>query len=154
MARWVGQRGERGSVSFRVRRAATRLAGSDDRGDTLVEIVLSIVVIGVVFGAFFAAISTESTASTAHRNFVTADALLRDYAETAKAAARADCPTSTTYTTTTTSLPTGFSVANGTGFVGGDGVCPSDTSSVQQAEFIATLPSGTTRSLQIDVRTP
>jgi type II secretory pathway pseudopilin PulG len=149
MARYVGQRGDRGNLSRRARRPTC-----DDRGETLLEILITIVIMGAVFSAFFVAISSSSSASTAHRNYVTADALLRDYAEAAKAGARAACPTSTTYTTTTTSLPAGFSVTNGTGFTGTVGVCPADTSSVQEAQITVTLPSGVTRSLQIDVRTP
>ena len=149
MARQVGKRGKRDALDVRAPRQ-TR----GDRGDTLLEILLAVVIIGAIFSAFFVAISTSTSASTAHRNFVTADTLLRDYAEAAKAAARADCPTSTTYTTTTTTPPTGFTVANGTGFVSGTGVCPASASSVQEAEFTVTLPGGATRTLQIDVRTP
>ena len=149
MARLTGRHGRGGGVGVRAGRC-----GRGDRGDTLIEVLLSIVIIGAIFGAFFAAITTSSSTSTAHRNFVTADALLRDYAETAKAAARTDCPSSTTYTTTTTSLPSGFTVANGSGFTGTEGICPTDTSSVQEAEFTVTLPNGAIRSLQIDLRTP
>jgi Tfp pilus assembly protein PilV len=123
-------------------------------GETLVEILIAIVVISVVFSAFAIASATSSTSSAAHRNLVTADALLRDSAEGAKSAARAECPTSSTYTTTTTSLPVGFSVTAGpTGFVGVNGICPS-ASRVQQADLKVTMPGGTTRSLSIDVSTP
>lgn len=125
-----------------------------DRGDTLIEILMAVVLIGVTFSAFAIALATGSTSSTAHRDLVTADALLRDYAEGAKAAARAQCPASTTYTTTTTSIPSGFSVANGNGFTGTNGVCPTATATVQEADFTVTLPGGTQRSLAINVRTP
>jgi prepilin-type N-terminal cleavage/methylation domain-containing protein len=158
MAGLVGHRGKRAEVARRVRRQPPHAGPPprfDDRGDTLLEVLLAIVLIGIVFSAFFAAISTSSTASNTHRNFVTADALLRDYAEAAKSAARTDCRTSTTYTTTTTSLPTGFSVTAGpVGFTGTNGLCPADAASVQQADFTATLPGGMTRTLEIDVRTP
>jgi prepilin-type N-terminal cleavage/methylation domain-containing protein len=149
----VGHPEERDGFVVRAR-SHGRLSHRNDRGDTLLEIIITVVIIGIVVGAFFAAISTGSTASAAHRNYVTADALLRDYAESAKSAARADCPTSTTYTTTTTSLPAGFSMTNGAGFVGTDGVCPDDTSSVREAELTVTLPDGATKTLQIDLRTP
>ena len=149
MARLTGPHGRGGDVGVRAGRC-----GRGDRGDTLLEVLLAVVIIGVVFSAFFVAISTGSATSAAHRNYVTADALLRDYAEAAKSAARAQCPTSTTYTTTTTSLPTGFQVSNTAGFVGTDGSCPANAASLQKAEFTVTLPGGVTRSLQIDVRTP
>jgi len=145
MPRFVGL-GKHVDLCPRVRRTA--------RGDTLIEVLLAVVIIGVVFSAFFVAMSTGSSASAAHRNYVTADALLRDYAEAAKAGARADCATSTTYTTTTTSLPAGFSISNGAGFSGNDGLCPADTSSVQKAVLTVTVPGGTTKSLEIDVRAP
>jgi prepilin-type N-terminal cleavage/methylation domain-containing protein len=132
------------------RRRARRTA----RGDSLIEVLIAVVIIGAIFAAFFAAISTSSSTSAAHRDFVTADALLRDYAEAAKAAARADCPTSATYTTTTTSLPTGFTVSNGEGFVGTDGICPGGPTSVQRAALLVTMPNGVTKSLEIDVRAP
>src|SRR5690242_19452247 len=149
MACYVGQRAEHDDGNRRARRPKP-----GDRGDTLIEVLIAVVIIGIIFSAFFVAISTGSSASAAHRNYVTADALLRDYAEAAKSAARADCPTSTTYTTTTTSLPTGFSVANDAGFVNGSGECRPDTASVEEAQFTVTLPGGNTRTLQIDVRTP
>jgi len=133
----------------------------NDRGDTLIEILMAVVLIGLIFSGFATALATSSTASAEHRNLVTADALLRDYAEGAKAAARAQCPTSRTYTTTTTTLPTGFSVANGNGFSGTNGLCPTDTASVQEADLTVCLhappctpPSGVTKSLAFDVRTP
>src|SRR5438105_4092382 len=77
----------------------------NDRGDTLIEILMAIVLIGVIFSAFVIALETNSTASTTHRNLVTADALLRDYAEGTKAAVRHDCnvPSPTTYTPPTMS---------------------------------------------------
>ena len=156
MARSVRLHGVRIGLVRRARppqRCSRRAPRLGDRGDTLIEILLAVVVIGAVFSAFFVAISTGSSAAAAHRNYVTADAILRDYAEAAKSAARADCGTSTTYTTTTTTRP-GFTVANGAGFSGTDGVCPADTSSVQKASFTVTLPGGATRSIEIDVRTP
>jgi prepilin-type N-terminal cleavage/methylation domain-containing protein len=141
----------RNSTANRLKMPAPRY---NDRGDTLIEILMAVVLIGVIFSAFVIALETNSTASTTHRNLVTADALLRDYAEGAKAAARTQCPTSTTYTTTTTSLPTGFSVANGNGFTGTTGQCPTGPATVQEADFTVTLPGGTKRTLAIDVRTP
>lgn len=120
------------------------------RGETLVEILITVVLIGVVFSALAIALATGSTTSNEHRNLVTADALLRDYAEAAKSAARADCATSSTYATTTTSLPAGFSVVAGPT----NGMCAPDSASVQQVQFTVSIPGGTQRSLSIDVRNP
>jgi len=154
MARLVGQGGDDEGVGLRASRQTRGDRRLGDRGDTLIEILMAVVLIGITFSAFVVALETNSTASSTHRNLVTADALLRDYAEGAMAAARAQCPTATTYTTTTTTVPAGFSVANGNGFTGTDGVCPASTATVQEADFTVTLPGGTQRSLAIDVRTP
>ena len=60
----------------------------DERGETLVEILIAVVIIGLVVGAIFATYATAATASKAQRDFVTADAELRDYAEAIQAAAQ------------------------------------------------------------------
>ena len=136
----------------------------NDRGDTLIEILIAVVLIGLIFSGFVIALETNSTGSTTHKNLVTADAFLRNVAEGAKSAARTQCPSSSTYTTTPPAVPAGFSVAYGTGFTAsGDGVCPANTTSVQQAHVTVCLykapcnpstPVGVTRSLDLDVRTP
>lgn len=120
-----------------------------EAGETLIEVLISIVVMGAVFGAFFSAIATTSTATKSHRYFVTADAVLRDYAETAKQAARDTCfgnPPGTVIPVTFTP-PSGYNVA-ATGLT-----CPSPTT-VNQVDITATLPNGVDKHLSIDVRTP
>jgi prepilin-type N-terminal cleavage/methylation domain-containing protein len=125
----------------------------NDRGDTLIEILMAVVLIGVIFSAFVIALETNSTASTTHRNLVTADALLRDYAEATKAAVRDDCnvPSPTTYTPPTMSAA-GFSFSSVSNPAGQN--CPAPTT-VQRVDLTITeLPSGPSRTLSIDVRTP
>jgi Tfp pilus assembly protein FimT len=124
----------------------------DDRGDTLVEILMAVVLIGIVFSAFVIAIAMGSTASSTHRTLVTADALLRDYAEATKAAVRRDCGviSPTTYTTTTTSVP-GFSFSSTSNPAGQN--CPA-VSAVQQVDLSVAASNGPSRSLSIDARTP
>jgi prepilin-type N-terminal cleavage/methylation domain-containing protein len=122
----------------------------NERGDTLVEILMAIVLIGVLFSGFVIALRTNSTASAEHRNLVTADKLLRDNAEATKAAVRHDCAISTTYTTTTTSLP-GFNLSSVSTPAGQN--CPA-VAAVQQVDLTVTTPNGPSRTLQIDVRTP
>jgi prepilin-type N-terminal cleavage/methylation domain-containing protein len=118
----------------------------DERGDTLLEIVIALVVIGLVFSAYFATFSTQGSASTSHRDLVTADGILRNYAEATKSAARLNCTTSTTFTTTTTSLPSGWSVSGSTN------QCPVDVSHVRQVDVTVTMPNGKNRSLSVDIR--
>ena len=103
--------------------------GRNEHGDTLVEVLIAIVVIGIVFGSFFAAISTSSAASTTHRRLVTADAALRDFAEATKSAVRDPangCGKSnpTTFTVNYTPAP-GYSISSPTSLTQ---TCPPVTS--------------------------
>jgi type II secretory pathway pseudopilin PulG len=120
-----------------------------ETGETLLEIIIAIVIIGLVVSAYFATYSTAALGSTSQRNLVTADGLLRNYAETIKGAVRHDCATSTTYTTTTTSIPANFSVTVSPASQN----CPGATT-VQPIAITAQLPSGTQRVLHIEVRSP
>ncbi len=108
-----------------------------EEGETLLEVVMALIVIGLVVSAYFATFSTQSSGSTAQRNLVTADGLLRGYAEATKSAVRSDCPSSTTFTTTTTSLPAGFGVASSTN------QCPQDASTPRQVDIAVGLPGAT-----------
>jgi len=123
-----------------------RVVGNgNQRGETLVEIIIAIVLMGLISSAFVIVISTNSTASAEHRNLVTADALLRRSAEATKAAARAQCPGHAGTGTFTASYPASVThtALN----------CP-DLDEVSQVDLTATLPNGTPRVLSVDVRTP
>lgn len=60
-----------------------------DRGESLVEIVLAVVVIGIAVSALVAGLATAANAAGAHRASVVADTTLRNAAEDVKLAARA-----------------------------------------------------------------
>ena len=120
----------------------------DEKGVTLIEIIVAMVLISLVVTGLFAALATASRASKAHRDFVTADAVLRDYAEAAKTAARS-CSVGGTFTVVVPSpLPSGYTVnilANQT--------CPA-TTATSILTLTVTFNSSQTRSLSIKVRTP
>lgn len=126
----------------------------DEAGDSLIEIVIALVIIGVVIGAFVSTFSTGATASTAHRTLVTTDAVLRNYAEQTKAAARGCTPTpGATFTIGYPSppgIPAGFSVSSS---LPSPATCPAPAA-VQALTLTVTAPNGVTRSMSIDVRTP
>ncbi len=122
--------------------------GADEAGDSLIEIVFALVIIGVVIGAFVASFSTGATASSSHRNNVTGDVLLRNYAEAAKTAARS-CTAGAPLQIVDPPRPTGYEVSS----VPTSPVCPA-TASVLPVTLTVQLPSGVRRSLDVDVRTP
>jgi prepilin-type N-terminal cleavage/methylation domain-containing protein len=129
----------------------------DERGETLLEIVIALVVIGIVVGAFFAAYSTAAVTSTTHRSAAQSDAILRDAAEATKSAVRDQCANAivstpgATYVTTTTSLPPGFSL---TATSSPPGQACQPVTGLQQVRFSLTAPGAAPRSLTIQVRTP
>ena len=128
----------------------------DERGDSLVEIVMSIVLIGLVVGAFFATFSTGATGSSAQRDLATADAVLRDYAESIKAAV-ADQTTGCGATNPTTFIvdytpPAGFQVDSAPR-VDVAQPCPPKTD-VRIETLTVTMPNKRQNTLEIGVRTP
>ena len=155
---------------------------TNDRGETLLEIVIALVVIGLVFSGFFAAFSTAASTSSTHRTAAEADAILRNAAEATKGAVRDLCWQYTsanktasvstpgaTYVTTTTVLPAGFSLSASSSPAGQNcpavptsSSCPPTTSAnaasaipcVQQVTFSLTTPNGAVKTLRIELRTP
>jgi type II secretory pathway pseudopilin PulG len=131
-----------------------RTRRNDERGDTLLEVVLALIIISVVVGAFFASFTTASSASTKQRDLVTADAILRNYAEAVKSAVRDSCNNFATYTPAY-AAPPGFTLSPDPA---APETCPTVTGPLAQqvptVHLSAILPGGTTRSLDIAVRTP
>lgn len=125
----------------------------DERGETLVEICIALVIIGAVIGAFFAAMTTSATASKSHRDLVTADAVLRDYAEATKTAVRSACGSGAATYTVSYTAPANFSVNPLVGQA-----CPPTTGApaamAPQVDLTVTLPNGLPKTLSINVRTP
>jgi type II secretory pathway pseudopilin PulG len=127
-------------------------------GETLVELCIAIAIIGAVVASYFGAWTTAGTASGSARDLVTADAILRTYAESAKSAVRDSCATSSTSTPASTftvtypdALPPGFTISSSPSLTNQG--CPAVTA-VLPITLTVTLPSGPTKSLDIAVRTP
>ncbi len=59
-----------------------------DVGEALIEIVATIVIVGLTVTALLSALATVGSAGAAQRNSVTADVEMRNYAEAIKAAAQ------------------------------------------------------------------
>ncbi len=128
-----------------------RTTMADERGDSLIEIIVAIVVIGLVVSAITAAISTSENGSVSHRQLVTGDAAMRNYAEAAKTAVRTSCTSSgATWSAAYPSpgLPPGYSVTALSGQS-----CPSVTATATVGIHVQ-LPNGTAKTMDIVVRTP
>lgn len=123
-------------------------------GESLVEILIALVIIGIVVSALYASFATASTASKSHRDLVTADAVLRNSAEATKSAVRTSCSNGGTTYSVSYSAPAGFtapaSVANQS--------CPpksvAEPSVLSPLTLTVTMPNGTQKTLSIVVRTP
>lgn len=123
----------------------------NEGGESLVEILIAVVIIGLVMGAIFATYATAATSSKSQRDFVTADTVLRTYAETAKQAVRSTCTLSNAGTAVPVNYtpPAGFTVSTSPASV----TCPAVTS-VNSVVITVRLPAGSTRMLGVVLRTP
>ena len=116
-----------------------------DIGETLIEIVFTIVIIGLTVTALLSSLATAGNAGNAQRISVQADYVLRNYAAATKAAAQT-CTPGAVYTLAYT--------ANAVFPVSGAGtVCPA-TSSPQSLTLTVTGPRGYSDSVVVLVRTP
>jgi type II secretory pathway pseudopilin PulG len=118
-------------------------------GDSLIEIIFAIVVIGLVVSAITAAISTSENGSAAHRQLVTADTVMRDYAEAVKQAVRSTCTSAGgTWSTGSFTPVTGYTATTPSSHT-----CP-DVTTTAVVRLDVGLPNGGTKSMDIAVRTP
>lgn len=118
-----------------------------DVGETLTEILLTVVIIGLTVTALISSLATAGNAGNAQRSSVSADVVMRNYAEATKAAAKL-CVDGATYTVAYTPPP-GFTVAATP--IGA--VCPS-IQTTQLLQLTVTGPLGSREAMQIKVRTP
>ena len=125
---------------------------NSEYGETLLEVIVAIVLIGAIVGAYFVAFSTSSSASSTNKNLATADAILRSYAEDVKAVVRDGCTAGAPLTVSypqagQPALPSGFTAS-----LTNSPTCPT-TTQVQKVAITVTVPSAS-RELDIDVRSP
>lgn len=133
----------------------------NERGDTLVEILLAIVLIGLMMGVLFASITMAATGSNNHKNLATADALLRNYAEAAKTAVRdpnSGCGKAipTTFSVPLPTAPAGFSVSSNPNLSNPQN-CPSKTTGtgVLPVQLFVNVPNiSAPKELDVGLRTP
>jgi type II secretory pathway pseudopilin PulG len=86
----------------------SRMRRRGQRGETLIELLLTVGILGTAFVGVLAGIGTTLTASDSQRQAATAETVLRSYAERMKDPVDVpyvDCATTATYTT-----PVGFTL--------------------------------------------
>jgi type II secretory pathway pseudopilin PulG len=81
-----------------------------DSGATLVELLVTIAILGITGVAFVGGFFTMTTTSTLHRDTATGDAVLRSYADAVTADTYAECASA--YPATSFSAVPGFTAAN------------------------------------------
>ncbi|MGZ6965723.1 MAG: type IV pilus modification PilV family protein, partial [Acidimicrobiia bacterium] len=127
------------------------MKSDSQRGDSLIEIIFAIVVIGLVVSALLAAIVTNQNGSASHRDLVTADHVLRNYAENVKQVVRTSCTAPGVTWSPSYTAPSGYTINT---LSSGVRTCPALTA-IQQVDLSVALPNGTTtKTLSIAVRTP
>jgi hypothetical protein len=121
----------------------------DDAGETLVEILLTVVITGLTITALVSSLGVAGNAGNAQRGSVQTDVEMRNYAEATKAAARlcADGP-SATYDVVYVP-PVGFTAVTDPD----DNLCPAVTDT-KSLELTITGPQGANQTMGIKVRTP
>ena len=72
-------------------------AGRSEHGETLVEILVTVAILGLAATALLGALGTVTSASSLHRHQATAEIAIRDYAEAVRAVGYRDCGAPTTY---------------------------------------------------------
>jgi type II secretory pathway pseudopilin PulG len=118
-----------------------------DRGESLIEIIITIVVISVSVTGLVSALATATASAKSHRDLVVADSVMRNFAEAAKAGAggcTVGAPLTVAY-----SPPAGYSLATQPA----NPLCPTVDSTLLLTLSV-TGPVGVVDTMQIRVRTP
>lgn len=122
-----------------------------DAGETLVEILLTVVITGLAITALISSLAVAGNAGNAQRSSVQTDVEMRNYAEATKAAVLQACTApGATYTVGYTPPLPGFTVSTDDP-TGGD--CP-DPNTPQLLTLHVTGPLGLNQEMDIKVRTP
>ncbi len=118
-----------------------------DIGETLTEILLTVVITGLTVTSLISSLATAGNAGNTQRSSVATDVVMRNYAEATKAAAQL-CVAAASYTVSYTPPP-GYT----TSVTPIGGVCPS-IASTQLLQLSVAGPRGSHETMQIKVRTP
>ena len=135
-----------------------------ERGETLVEVLITITIVGIAFTGILAGLATAINLSGRHRGQANADVVLVSAAESVKNQAYTACPsvsTSSYNPTQGVTLPSGWAASNvqvtsvktwgGAAFLS---TCPGTDLGLQLVTITATTPDGkSTESVEVVKRT-
>ena len=142
------------------------MAGHRDAGETLVEVVVTVVILGLAGVAVTAGLALSARASDMHRKETTGGAYVRDFAEAIQQ--YVDTPATTNYqpcaaanyytSRVSFGLPSGFTAtqdrALSVGPTGATSTCPADPGLQQVTLHIASSDGRASESLTIVLRKP
>lgn len=142
-------------------RRRERALSEREAGDSLVELLVTMVVLGIATTGVTGALSAVGRGSAMHRQQILAQNVLRSWAEQVSAAPYADCATAGSVAAPAAAMPSGFAASvtgvqywNGTAFAGS---CTADTG-VQRITLRVTAPNGlspaVSQSVAVVVRKP
>ena len=121
-----------------------------DAGETLVEILLTVVITGLAITALISSLAVAGNTGNVQRSSVQTDVEMRNYAEATKAAVLQACTVGGDTYTVGYTPQTGFTVATDPP---DDGVCPAVTTT-KPLTLKVTGPLGLNQTMDIKVRTP
>ena len=120
-----------------------------DVGETLVEVLLTVVIVGLTVTSLLSSLGTTSKAGAAQRVGVQSDVVMRNYAEATKAAVQTQCVAAGGTYNVGYVQPPGFSVS------GAGSSCPSPSSTtLTPLQLKVVDPLGRQLTMSIKVRTP
>ncbi|MFN8023529.1 MAG: hypothetical protein U0Q03_18515 [Acidimicrobiales bacterium] len=125
----------------------SRAARRHDAGESLLEIVMTVVIIGITVSALVSGLASAAGAGEAHRQAVRSDTVMRNYAEAAKAAARqcvAGQPLGVSYT-----APSGYRISSSPA----SPTCPAVSTTLSVVLSVVS-PNNSRDDMTVVVRTP
>jgi len=123
-----------------------------EAGETLIEVLVSILLLGAISAAYFFAFIAQTKASTSNKSLVTADSVTRQYAEYAKSAVRNQC----NKTNAGSTVVVGYTSPNnyGVSTTPSPITCPDLSTAQPPVKITVTGPQTIKEVLYIQLRTP
>ena len=125
-----------------------------DAGETLIEVLIAMIILGGAISALLGGVATTVLTTSRHRDLATANTLLRSYAEAIKENARTGyLPCATTYNNLAGHYvqPAGWNTPTNTVTVPA-GCTPANDPGMQRITISVTTPKGVPQTLELWIR--